>query len=102
MGESPQFTGRAVASLLANSELMRNRSGDVVVVAELAKELGFTDVGGRIPESIRNLKFIVPSFVFLQIEKKSGTSLPGWVKGNVPDYLLPWFIFSGGPPPVSD
>jgi hypothetical protein len=40
--------------------------------------------------------------VFLQIEKKSGTSLPGWVKGNVPDYLLPWFIFSGGPPPVSD
>jgi len=102
MGESPQFTGRAVASLLANSELTRNRSGDVVVVAELAKELGFTDVRGRIPESIRNLKFIVPSFVFPQIEKKSGTSLPGWVKGNVPDYLLPWFIFSGGPPPVSD
>lgn len=100
MGESPQFTGRAVASLLANSELTKKRSGDVIVVAELAKELGFTDVGGRVPASIRNLKFILPGIVFPQIEKKSGNSIPEWIKENVPDYLLPWFVFSGGPPPV--
>eukprot|EP00579_Thalassiosira_antarctica_P032880 CAMPEP_0201995550 /NCGR_PEP_ID=MMETSP0905-20130828/2934_1 /ASSEMBLY_ACC=CAM_ASM_000554 /TAXON_ID=420261 /ORGANISM="Thalassiosira antarctica, Strain CCMP982" /LENGTH=388 /DNA_ID=CAMNT_0048550651 /DNA_START=21 /DNA_END=1187 /DNA_ORIENTATION=+ len=102
MGESPQFTGRAVASLLAESALTEERSGDVVVVAELAKELGFTDIDGRMPPSIRNLKFILPNFVFPQIEKESGTSLPGWITDNVPDYLLPWSIFSSGPPPTSD
>lgn len=102
MGESPQFSGRAVASLLARPELTKKRSGNVVVVAELAKELGFTDVDGRIPPSIRNLRFILPGIVFPQIEKKRGSLLPCWVKRNVPDYLLPWFVFSGGPPPVSD
>lgn len=102
MSESPRFTGRAVASLLANAELTRKRSGGVVVVAELARELGFTDVDGRTPASIRNLKFILPGIVFPQIEKQRGTSLPGWIKDNVPDYLLPWFVFSGGPPPVSE
>lgn len=99
MGESPQFTGRALVSLLAKSELTEKRSGDVVVVAELAKELGFTDIDGKIPQSIRNLKFILPAFVFPQIEKQSGSPLPSWVTDNVPDYLLPWSFFSGGPPP---
>ena len=102
MGETPRFTGRAVASLLANPELTRKRSGNVVVVAELARELGFTDIDGSMPASIRNLKFILPGIVFPQIEKWRGTSLPGWMKDNVPDYLLPWSVFSGGPPPVSE
>lgn len=35
-GETPQFTGKA-------------QSGNLVVVAELAEELGFTDVNGRTP-----------------------------------------------------
>ena len=102
MGESPRFTGRAIASLLAKTELTKERSGDVVVVAELAKELGFTDIDGRMPPSIRNLKFILPSFVFPQIEKESGSPLPSWVTNNVPDYLLPWSVFSSGPPPTVD
>ena len=102
MGESPRFTGRAIASLLAKTELTKERSGDVVVVAELAKELGFTDIDGRMPPSIRNLKFILPSFVFPQIEKESGSPLPGWITNNVPDYLLPWSVFSSGPPPTAD
>ena len=102
MGESPRFTGRVIASLLAKTELTKERSGDVVVVAELAKELGFTDIDGRMPPSIRNLKFILPSFVFPQIEKESGSPLPGWITNNVPDYLLPWLVFSSGPPPTVD
>ncbi|KAL9184368.1 hypothetical protein ACHAXT_002454 [Thalassiosira profunda] len=100
MGESPRFTGRALATLLAKPELTKERSGDVVVVSELAKELGFTDIDGRVPPSIRNLQFILPGFVFPQIEKESGASLPAWVTENVPDFLLPWFVFSGGPPPT--
>lgn len=102
MGESPRFTGRAVANLLANESLTKERSGEVIVVAELAKELGFTDLDGRVPPSIRSLKFILPSFVFPQIEKESGSPIPSWIKDNVPDFLLPWSIFSSGPPPTVD
>ena len=103
-GETPQFTGRAVASLLSKSELRKSRSGEVVVVAELAKELGFTDVDGRTPPSIRDLKFLLPNFVFPMIEKQmgGGVSLPSWMKDNVPEYLLPWSVFSGGPPPTME
>jgi len=102
MGETPQFTGRALATLLSKPDLTSKSSGDVVVVAELAKELGFTDSDGRIPPSIRNLKFILPSFVFPQIEKQSGAPVPAWMTENVPDFLLPWSIFSSGPPPTAD
>lgn len=100
-GETPQFTGRAVALLLSKPEIRKARSGKVVVVAELAKELGFTDIDGKTPPSIRSLKFLLPNFVFPMIEKQmgAGISLPSWMKESVPDYLLPWFIFSGGPPP---
>ncbi|KAL7534887.1 hypothetical protein ACHAXR_009095 [Thalassiosira sp. AJA248-18] len=102
MGESTQFTGRALASLLSQPDLTKEKSGDVVVVAEFAKDEGFTDIDGRMPPSIRNLKFILPGFVFPQIEKQSGAPLPGWVRDNVPDFLLPWSIFAGGPPPTAD
>jgi dehydrogenase/reductase SDR family protein 1 len=101
-GETPQFAGRAVSILLANDAWRKERTGKVVVVAELAKELGFTDLDGRIPPSIRSLKFILPNFVFPQIEKESGSRLPSWITENVPDYLLPWSVFSGGPPPTID
>ena len=100
LGESPRFSGRAMALLAANSEMMKERSGKVAVVAELAKELDFTDIDGRTPPSIRSLQFILPNFVFPQIEKESGSSLPSWITDNVPDYLLPWSTFSGGPPPT--
>ena len=103
-GETPQFTGRAVAVLLSKTELRKSRSGQVVVVAELAKELGFTDINGRTPSSIRDLKFLLPNFVFPMIEKQmgGGVSLPSWIKNNVPEYLLPWSVFSGGPPPTME
>jgi dehydrogenase/reductase SDR family protein 1 len=99
-GETPRFTGRAVAQLLGNVELMKERSGKVVVVAELAKKIGFTDVDGTIPPSIRSLKFLLPNFVFPQIEKESGKPIPSWISENVPDILLPWSVFSSGPPPT--
>ena len=103
LGETPQFTGRAVATLLSRPELTKARSGKVIVVAELAKEIGFTDVDGTVPASIRNLQFILPGIVFPQMKKKNGQgSVPDWIKNNVPDVLLPWFIFSGGPPPVAE
>ena len=101
-GETPAFSGRAVVALASDPVMMEKESGKVVVVAELAKQLGFADADGRQPDSIRSLRFILPNFVFPQIEKESGKPLPDWVTGNVPDFLLPWDVFGGGPPPAAD
>jgi dehydrogenase/reductase SDR family member 1 len=47
--ESPRFLGRAVVALLGAADL-GDRSGRAFTSAGLARELGFTDVDGRIPE----------------------------------------------------
>lgn len=44
--ESPRYLGRAVAALAADPVVMA-KSGDVHLVAELAREYGFTDIDGR-------------------------------------------------------
>ncbi len=49
--ESPQFTGRAVAALAADAEIMQ-RSGQVLVGAALALEYGFSDVDGKQPRPV--------------------------------------------------
>lgn len=102
-GETPAFSGRAVVKLasLPKKDMMA-RSGNVEVVAELGKEMGFTDVNGNLPASIRSLQYLLPNFVFPQVEKESGKPVPDWIKDNVPDILLPWSVFSGGPPPEVD
>lgn len=97
--ESPRFTGRAVCALATAPDVMQARSGSVQVVAELGKELGFTDVDGAQPPSIRSLKFILPNFVFPDIEAQFRGPLPAWLTENVPDFLLPWSVFGAGPPP---
>ena len=102
-GETPAFSGRAVVKLASLSkDAMMERSGNVEVVAEIANELGFTDVDGNVPPSIRSLKYLLPNFVFPQVEKEAGKPVPDWIKENVPDLLLPWSVFSSGPPPEAD
>ena len=49
--ESPQFVGRAVASLAADPEVLQ-RSGRVLVAAALALEYGFTDIDGKQPRPL--------------------------------------------------
>ena len=46
--ESPEFTGRAISALVKDSGLM-DRSGHVLIVAELAREFGVLDIDGRRP-----------------------------------------------------
>jgi NAD(P)-dependent dehydrogenase (short-subunit alcohol dehydrogenase family) len=48
--ESPRYLGRAVAALAADADV-RRRSGEVLRVADLAREYGFTDIDGRQPEA---------------------------------------------------
>lgn len=49
--ESPEFIGRAVAALFNAPDLLE-RSGRVQVAADLASELGFTDVDGTTPRPL--------------------------------------------------
>ncbi len=51
-GESPELTGRAIRALATDPDALRH-TGKVLVVAELAREYGFTDVDGRQPASLR-------------------------------------------------
>lgn len=47
--ESPQFVGRVVAALAARPELMLERSGQAIVAAQLARDLGVADIDGSQP-----------------------------------------------------
>ena len=46
LSESPEYIGRAVAALAGDKRAVR-RNGQLLWVAELAKEYGFTDIDGR-------------------------------------------------------
>jgi dehydrogenase/reductase SDR family protein 1 len=46
--ESPQFVGRAIVALASDPKLME-RTGSVLVAAQLAREYGFHDIDGRTP-----------------------------------------------------
>ncbi|WP_035984861.1 SDR family NAD(P)-dependent oxidoreductase [Leptolyngbya sp. KIOST-1] len=84
--ETPLLTGRAIAALAADPEVLR-RSGQVQIVAELAREYGVVDADGQRPASLRSLRFVLPAAV------------PGlqpyadWV----PDLELPWPFLLLGP-----
>jgi NAD(P)-dependent dehydrogenase (short-subunit alcohol dehydrogenase family) len=49
--ESPRFTGRGVAALARDPEVLR-RSGRVLIAAQLAREYGFSDVDGSQPREL--------------------------------------------------
>jgi NAD(P)-dependent dehydrogenase (short-subunit alcohol dehydrogenase family) len=46
LSESPEYIGRAVAALAADSKVIR-KNGQLLWACDLAKEYGFTDVDGR-------------------------------------------------------
>jgi NAD(P)-dependent dehydrogenase (short-subunit alcohol dehydrogenase family) len=47
LSESPEYIGRAVAALAADSNTI-GKSGDLLWVSDLAAEYGFTDIDGRL------------------------------------------------------
>jgi dehydrogenase/reductase SDR family protein 1 len=51
--ESPQFVGRAVVALASDPHILE-RTSQMLVVAELADQYGFTDVDGTRPRSLRS------------------------------------------------
>ncbi|RMI31238.1 SDR family NAD(P)-dependent oxidoreductase [Nocardia stercoris] len=59
--ESPEFVGRVIDALARDPKLMQ-RSGRVLIGAELAAEFGVTDTGGRRPPSHRPFLGDPPAF----------------------------------------
>jgi NAD(P)-dependent dehydrogenase (short-subunit alcohol dehydrogenase family) len=49
--ESPQFVGRAIVALATDAAIME-KTGSVLVAAELAQEYGFTDIDGKQPRPL--------------------------------------------------
>ena len=62
--ETPHFPGRAVVALASDAEPMK-RTGQAFWVADLAREYGFTDIDGTIPDAEKlheQLKHGAPEF----------------------------------------
>ncbi|MBD2514976.1 SDR family NAD(P)-dependent oxidoreductase [Nostoc sp. FACHB-973] len=79
--ETPLFTGRAIAKLAGDPNIM-NRTGRLQIVAELASQYGIVDENGDRPASLRSLRFVLPA------------ALP--VLRNysrlIPDIKVPWSL----------
>ena len=50
--ESPRFIGRTIAALSKNREMANDLSGKVCVAADLARDLGVTDIDGSSPRPL--------------------------------------------------
>jgi NAD(P)-dependent dehydrogenase (short-subunit alcohol dehydrogenase family) len=77
--ETPLLTGRAIAALAASGKAI-DRTGQVQIVAELAKEFHLVDQDGNRPASLRSLRFALP------------LAIPG-LKDHanwIPDVEVPW------------
>ncbi len=102
--ETPRYTGRAILAVVTDPSIGgkdgnnndTKKSGSFQVVAELAKEYGFTDENGNQPPSIRSLKFLLPAY---GMDKETRKKVPSWL---IPDWKLPFFVMANGAPPPSD
>jgi NAD(P)-dependent dehydrogenase (short-subunit alcohol dehydrogenase family) len=79
--ETPLLSGRVIAALAADRDLLR-RSGTVGIVAELAARYGVVDAQGDRPASLRSLRAVLPVVV------PSLASRSGWI----PDLRIPWWL----------
>jgi NAD(P)-dependent dehydrogenase (short-subunit alcohol dehydrogenase family) len=63
MSESPEFTGHLIWALY-NDPKMMEKNGRTIIGAELAREYGITDTGGRQPPSYRDTHGVWPHEYF--------------------------------------
>ena len=77
--ETPLLTGRAIAALASDPNVMQY-TGKVQIVAELAEKYNLVDRDGERPVSLRSLRFLLP-FSFPALKKYL------WL---IPNLKLPW------------
>jgi NAD(P)-dependent dehydrogenase (short-subunit alcohol dehydrogenase family) len=59
IAETPEFTGHVIAALAADPDALA-LSGRTLIGAELARQYGISDAGGRRPPSVRDLMSVEP------------------------------------------
>ena len=82
--ETPLLTGRAIAALASDSNIMEY-TGKMHIVAELAEKYHLVDRNGNRPVSLRSLRFLLP-FTFPSLEKYAKF---------IPNLKLPWILLLG-------
>ena len=83
--ETPLLTGRAIASLASEPNIMEY-TGTVQIVAELAEKYNLVDRDGNRPVSLRSLKFLLPFNV---------NALRNYL-WLIPNFKIPWFLLLWG------
>ena len=79
--ETPLLTGRAIAALAGDSNVMKY-TGKVQIVAELAERYSLVDKDGNRPVSLRSLKFLLPFSI-------SALKNYSWL---IPNFKIPWSL----------
>ena len=79
--ETPTFTGRVIAALLTQPDVM-HLTGKVQIVAELAAKHNIQDLDGNRPVSLRSLKFLIPAAI---------PKLQHHI-ALIPNLLIPWWL----------
>lgn len=83
--ETPLLTGRVIAALAAEPQIM-NYTGKVAIVAEIAAKYNIIDEDGDTPVSLRSLRFLLP-FTFPALKKYL------WL---IPNIKVPWIFLLWG------
>ena len=83
--ETPLLTGRVIAALAAQPNIM-SYTGKVGIVAELARKYKIVDQDGNSPVSLRSLPFLIP-FTFPALRKYR------WL---IPNIKVPWLFLLWG------
>lgn len=85
LSESPELSGLAVAALLKERpDQLASRSGDFVLVSDIAREHGLYDIGGDRPPDYRSLKVILRLAGFTVLAR----FIPGFVRLPKSIYLM--------------
>ena len=79
--ETPLLTGRVIAALAAEPDIIK-RTGKVQIVAELAQKYSLKDENNKLPASLRSLRFLLPFSV---------PALRNYAR-LIPDFKIPWFL----------
>ena len=80
--ETPLFTGRAIACLAADDNIIIKYTGKIQIVAEVAKRYKIVDENGNCPVSLRSLRFILARGI-------PGLRNYAWL---IPDLTIPWLF----------
>ncbi|KHJ83988.1 hypothetical protein OESDEN_16304 [Oesophagostomum dentatum] len=80
-GETTEYPGKAIVALASDDRRME-KTGRILVTADIGSEYGFRDIDGRDPPNFRSLSFLLSSAGY----KQTAQWVPQWVK--VPGWLL--------------